>query len=43
LYDNIVNGKYSELDFLRTSEHYYIDTTEYTTCEVMEKAITLLK
>lgn len=43
LYDNIVNGNFSELEFLRSSKHYYIDTTAYTTDQVMERAILLLK
>lgn len=43
LYDNIVSGNYPELDFLRSSKHYYIDTTEYTTEKVKEEAVNLLQ
>lgn len=43
LYENIINGNFSVLEFLRTSKHYYIDTTDYTTDQVKERAILLLK
>lgn len=42
LYEKIVNGNEPELEFLRSSKHYYIDTTELTTDQVMKKALTLL-
>lgn len=43
LYENIVSGSQPELDFLRSSRHYYIDTTNYTTDQVMKEALNLLK
>lgn len=39
LYDDIIKGYYKELNFLRTSKHIYIDTTELTIKQVLEKAI----
>lgn len=43
LYDDIVKGIQPELDFLRSSKHYYIDTTKYSTDQVMNEAIRFLK
>ncbi len=43
LYESIINGEEPELNFLRSSENYYIDTTELTTDQVMEKALQLLQ
>lgn len=42
LYDNIVEGKIKELDFLRTSKHYYLETTNLTTEEVKEVVLKFL-
>lgn len=43
LYDAIVSGNEPELQFLRESKNYYIDTTSMTIGEVLEAAIKLLK
>ncbi len=43
LYDNIMSGKYKELDFLRTSKHLYVDTTDKTIQEVYENVYSSLK
>lgn len=43
LYDDIVAGNDPELEFLRASENYYIDTTEMTIEEVLKLAIKFLK
>lgn len=43
LYDCIKSGKEPELEFLRKSENYYIDTTEMTIEETLETAVKLLK
>lgn len=43
LYDDIVAGNDPELEFLRASENYYIDTTEMTIEEVLQLAIKFLK
>ncbi len=42
LYEEIVNGNDSHLDFLRSSVHHYIDTTNLTTDEVLENVKKLL-
>lgn len=43
LYDAIVAGDEPELEFLRASKNFYIDTTEMTIREVREAALKLLK
>lgn len=43
LYDCIVAGNEPELEFLRSSKNYYIDTTEMSISEVLELAIKLLR
>ena len=42
LFDDIVNGSNTALDFLRDAEHFYINTTEMTIDEVFKKALVLL-
>lgn len=42
LYDNIVEGTIKELEFLRSSKHHYLDTTNLTTEEVKEVILNLL-
>ena len=42
LYTDIEFGNQTELDFLRTSKHYYIDTTSMTIDEVLKKTIDIL-
>lgn len=42
LYDNIVKGTNPELEFLRSSKHYYLDTTKLTTQEVKEIVLSYL-
>ena len=43
LYENIVNGSQEELNFLRDSKHFYIDTTHLTTENTKNKVFDLLK
>ncbi len=43
LYDCIIAGNEPELEFLRSSKNYYIDTTEMSISEVLELAIKLLQ
>lgn len=43
LYQDIMSGKYKELDFLSTAKHIYIDTTSLTIEQTFEKALTELK
>lgn len=42
LYENIVSGTMPELEFLRSSKHYYLDTTNLTTEKVKEEVLSLL-
>lgn len=42
LYDEIISGNDSHLDFLRSSIHHYVDTTYLTTDEVFENVRKLL-
>lgn len=43
LYQDIMSGKYKELDFLSTAKHIYIDTTSLTIEQTFERALTELK
>lgn len=43
LYQDIMSGKYKELDFLSTAKHIYIDTTNLTIEQTFERALTELK
>ena len=43
LYDAIVSGNEPELEFLRVSKHYYIDTTNLTIEQVFDKVLAYLK
>ena len=42
LYEEIIYGKDKALDFLRDAKHFYIDTTEFTTIDTFNKALSLL-
>ncbi len=42
LFKDIVEGKQKELEFLRKSDHYYVDTTYMTIEEVLQKVVSML-
>ena len=42
LFKDIVEGKQKELEFLRKSDHYYVDTTYMTIPEVLENVVNML-